>query len=45
MECTADKPQATLYKVSCTERNSYLLYMKHTPILQEENNNGQDSDS
>ena len=45
MECTADKPQATLYKVSCTERNSYLLYMKHTLILQEENNNGQDSDS
>lgn len=29
MECTADKPQATLFKVSCTEDNNYLLFMKH----------------
>lgn len=45
MECTKEKPQTTLYKVSCTEKNNYLLYMKYMPILQEETENEQDSDS
>ena len=38
MECTVEKPQATLYKISCTEDNNFLLFIKYKPILQEEAN-------
>ena len=42
MECTQDKSQATLFKVSCTENNNYVLFIQHK---QEENINEQNPET